>query len=57
MHTVTPMHGPNANKPMIMPILVPKGYVNQAPANLASGADQSCLKERTCHYLTIVQPD
>lgn len=53
---VTAMSGPNKGKTMMMPMVMPKGYVNQAPSAVATENDLSCIAAGTCAYLTIVQP-
>lgn len=56
MVTVTPMAG-SKMKPMVMPVIVPTGFVNMAPpATMATETDQSCLKARTCPYLMMMSP-
>lgn len=51
---ITMMSGPNKGQPMTMPIVIPKGYVNQAPATAPTEDDLSCVTEGTCAFITVV---
>lgn len=55
--SVTAMSGPNKGKTMMMPMVMPKGYVNQAQPVVATEADLSCVEAGKCAFITIVQPN
>lgn len=56
MVEITAMSGPNKGKRMMMPMVMPKGYVNRAPSTTATEDDLSCIVAGSCAYITVVQP-